>query len=315
MAKKQKGFDNQENLFDLLEKVEWQEEIAQVGDRIRFRSYISKRLEGNFVTCGFWDGRDQANPQYFFFDVGGKFVELSLYHLNNSEWARLGHDDSYVPPRKDDIAERLIERLRPLSFADRLSTYQAFKAEYPSLAFEYSPLLSEAWQKAIIEVTTEQDVMAFQDHWKYIGRLPAYVTSYIENVIFPLSGDARLEAMWSLRWVDSKKPDHGKYWIRYLPKIQMTYYKPLFSKLIRETQDVSMLKLLCRIWGPQGDGFLEQIPGLSWTITDGQEPKVHIPLVEQGELFDFDDEVEEEGEIEEDAEDWCGDDGESEDAA
>jgi hypothetical protein len=80
----------------------------------------------------------------------------------------------------------------------------------------------------------------------------------------------------------------------------------LFAKLIRETQDLSMLKLLCHIWALQGGGMTESIPGLSWTVTDYQEPKVWVSLVEQGELFGFVDDEEEE--MEEDAEDWCEED-------
>lgn len=85
----------------------------EVGDIVEFISYGGNLLEGCFVTKGFWDGRDKESPQYYYFDVDGKF-----YGINPSvcDWRVVGHDDSYEKPCLYDITERLIDLFKDTAF-------------------------------------------------------------------------------------------------------------------------------------------------------------------------------------------------------
>jgi hypothetical protein len=164
--------NNQFDIFGLIEKAEWQEIVEahesiqpsdiQVGDILRVKTWGGKTVEGRFVTKGFWDGRDKADPTYYYLDLGDRFQD---FMPKQNEWVKVGHDADYQPPRKDDILHRLVKRLSVIPFPERLAAFQAFQKGYPYLSYEYSPHVSKAWYRAIETITKEQEIIDYQKHW------------------------------------------------------------------------------------------------------------------------------------------------------
>jgi len=164
---------------------------------VDFVSYGGKSLRGIFITKGFWDGRDQADPQYYYFDVEGRFYEIDP---SRCAWTRIGHHDEYVKPGKDDITERLVDHLKKFAFLDRLGAFRSFQNQYPYLSYEYQPYVSEAWDKAIVEVATMEEVMSNLNHWSIREEFPKEVKQYLTEKILPLNDEKRLQKMFKIEW-------------------------------------------------------------------------------------------------------------------
>jgi hypothetical protein len=299
MSKKSKNveLDNQPDIFGMIEKAEWQEFVdsheavqasdIQVGDVLRLKTWGGQTVEGKFVTKGFWDGRDRDNPTYYYVDLGDRFQQ---FMPNHNEWVKVGHDQTYVPPRKDDILHRLVKRLSYIPFPERLAAFQAFQKEYPYLSFEYSPHVNQAWYKAIEVVTKEQEIIDLQKHWDYTVKFPPYVLSYLEKFVFPITGEERLQALKSLRWVKNPKAQHGSFFVNYTPLKSCSYYSDLILKWIRDSQHCPNFKIFCRIMGAQSRIYRE-IPGLVWKEDEEGTTEVLVPLDDQPmSLFDLEEE-------------------------
>ncbi|WP_282201550.1 hypothetical protein [Collibacillus ludicampi] len=282
---------NQLDLFDVLEDIQWEDEKKAgekqspeslvVGDIVKVKTWNGDILVGRYVTRGFWDGRDLERPTHYYFDVDGKFFEFNPY-LN--EWIYVGHDDSYQPPRKDDLVEKLIERLRNVPYTERINAFHAFKQEYPYLSYEYHPYVSEAWRKAIVSVTTEQDVLDAKKTYAWTRPAPKFVQEYIAKHIFPLKGEKRLKAIYQMRWCDWKCTPRGYknegWFIGYYPDFG-GYSHPVLQKFIAETTSLGNLKTFVRYMQYQTNRFEENPPGLFWLEEDGEVLEVMIPLDSQ----------------------------------
>jgi len=250
----------QMNIFDVLRnaeepRVNTSKNISKishselvVGDIVDFTGYCGESLRGIFLTKGFWDGRDQANPQFYYFDVEGHF-----YGIDPSRcfWSCMGHDNSYVKPKKDNITERLVDQLKPIPFLDRLGAYRNFQNQYPYLSYEYQPYVSRAWDEAIVEVTTMEEVISNLKHWSNREKFPKEVKQYLAKNILSTDGEKRLAEMAKMEWQELAYREGTKkiYWAKQFADKNFTVYELLLRKLINEACSPQELISLASIWG------------------------------------------------------------------
>lgn len=219
-----------------------------VGDRVEFISYGGKLLKGIFITKGFWDGRDQENPQYYYFDVDGLYYEINP---SCCAWNLIDHDDEYIKPNKYDITEILINHLKNIPFPKRLETYRSFQNQYPYLSYEYHPYVSLAWDEAIIEVTTIEEVTENLKHWTIKEKFTQEVKQFLTEKILPLDGEERLQEMFNFEWKAVAWHEGKKKIFRTRCFSQKNYsvYKSLFQTLIRNADNAKDLINIASIWG------------------------------------------------------------------
>lgn len=218
-----------------------------VGDIVDFVSYGGKSLRGTFITKGFWDGRDQADPQYYYFDVEGRFYEIDPSRCSG---ARIGHDDDYVKPGKDDITERLVDHLKKFAFPDRLGAYRNFQNQYPYLSYEYQPYVSGAWDKAIVDVTTMEEVMSNLKHWSLREKFPQEVKQYLAEKILSLDSEERLSEMFKMEWQELawKEGKQKIFCAKRLVQKTFSVYEPLLQTLIKKASNAQELISVASIW-------------------------------------------------------------------
>lgn len=220
-----------------------------VGDYVEFMSNSGHIMEGHFITKGFWDGRDQECPEYYYFDVNGRFFQFDPYRC---AWTFLHHDDDYVKPDKTLITERLIQELKEIPFINRLEYYRSqFENKYPYLSYEYHPHVYDAWNKAIVEVTTMEDVLLNLKHWSIREKFPKEVIQFIEEKILPLNSEERFKELFKMEWKDVAWREGKKkfYCTKRFSEKNFTVYKSLFTVLIQKTNNTKELISLLSIWG------------------------------------------------------------------
>lgn len=218
-----------------------------VGDIVEFVSYGGKLLTGIYLTKGFWDGRDQEKPQYYYIDVEGYYYEMNP---SVCAWKIVGHDANYTKPNKNDITEKLIRHLKNYPFTDRLSAYREFQNQYPYLSYEYHPYVSKAWEKAIVEVTTMEEVIANLKHWSIREKFNKEVTKSLAENVLSLRGEERLKEMFNIKWAEAAWRDgqQVKKWSKRFAFKTMSVYESLLRTLIEKARNANELIGIASLW-------------------------------------------------------------------
>ncbi|MBU8908157.1 hypothetical protein [Desertibacillus haloalkaliphilus] len=251
------------DLFEVFEDIEMEqlqqesdEEMTPdqlvTGDIVRFKDNLGKYREGIFVTKGFWDGRDQGNEVFYYFEVKEDdrsfFMEINPYR---NKWVKIGHDDDYCPPSKLDVKERLIKALKLLPFEKRLDCYKWwFTNQYPHLSYEYHPLISQAWDDALIEISTEEEAAESFKKDGHIYKFPRSVKEWLKDIfesdcsLFEV--ESKFDEIRTLRWIEKEGDMHL---LCQLNKRDYTFYKHLLSHYIENAKSFKNFLVFCGKWG------------------------------------------------------------------
>lgn len=240
--------------------------FLQVGDILEVRRFCGypeptwHYRRGRFVTSGFWDGRDKNNPQYFFLqEYNGAFFDFDPYCMT---WKRVGFDETYKVPRKDNIYDVMVEYIRPVPLEKRIEALHQVEKLYPYTSRAYSSLVHDAWDKALLAVTTPEEYLNFaQKH--ALRHLPKVVQKYIETDLSELKGEARMRIISSLVW-------KAEYFVEQFHDRCYTYYKPLIQRAV-ETAEGKGLVYALSDWGctTRAGVELKEAPGSLWLEVDG----------------------------------------------
>ncbi|GMA65634.1 hypothetical protein [Alicyclobacillus fastidiosus] len=201
------------DLFDIADRNEWEQKSQasridpkdfRIGDIFYVKWGNGLDFEGRLAAKGWWCDREDLK-NYHWLDTGTGFRHFDPFL---HEWMYKGHDDGYRAPSKDDIEERLRARLATVPLKNRIATYQQFQNEYPYLSAEYSPLMREAWDKAIVAVTTLDEFLAARKDWSCPVDIPPKLTKqvqqYVESVFWKPK-DLWREELMKLRWTEGER--------------------------------------------------------------------------------------------------------------
>lgn len=135
-------------------------------------------------------------------------------------------------------------KIRP--FPKRLEAYRAFENLYPYLSYEYNPYVSEAWDKAIVEVTTMEEVLSNLNHRQVRQNLPKQVKQSLDDKVLPLDGKERLKEMLKIQWKERLDSEHS--WNRKFSKKGYSVYDVLFRDLLQKASNEKELIALASLW-------------------------------------------------------------------
>ncbi|KPV42670.1 hypothetical protein [Alicyclobacillus ferrooxydans] len=263
------------DLFDIAEANDWKNKVygstfalddIRIGDRFEVHWSNGVQFTGTFVTRGWWQTEREELDYYWLQTEKHDFRHMS----SDDEWVYLGHDDSYTPPRKDDICERLVDVLKQVPLDKRIPALQSFEHQYPYLSSEYHPLVREAWDKAIVAVTSLDELLSYYASWTCKAEFPkgkgSVIREYVQTV-FQFSREQWKEELLKLRWTEGGQ--QGCFVYRFAAR-DVTYYRPLYLHYITECRTPEeLLKLMVmrgsdssyersmksdvRVWVDEGD--------------------------------------------------------------
>ncbi|QSO50121.1 hypothetical protein [Alicyclobacillus mengziensis] len=238
------------DLFDIAEANDWEGKVQgntfrlsdiRIGDRFEVHWGNGVEFTGTFITHGWWHTEREDLDYYWLETAGHDFRHMSP----DDEWVYFGHDENYITPCKDDILEKLVEVLKQVLLEKRIPAFQSFEHQYPYLSSEYHPLIREAWDKAIVAVTSLDELMSCYQGWTCKAMLPQGKASVIRDyvkTVFQLPREQWKEELLKLRWTEGGK---GGYSVRRFSTLDVTYYRPLYLHYVTEcrTSD-ELLKLM-----------------------------------------------------------------------
>ncbi|MCF8568401.1 hypothetical protein LLE49_27155 [Alicyclobacillus tolerans] len=179
----------------------------QIGYRFSVKWNNGVEFTGTLCAFGWWIEAREDLQNYHWLDIGGDFRHFDPYR---DDWVYVGRDEQYQLPRKDDIEEKLIKVLSAVEPTKRIAAFQQFEKQYPYLSAEYYPLVSQAWDKAILKVTSLDDFLGLRKGWTCPASLPKalrdQVLEYVRT-LFKQSPETWKEELLKLRWTEGGKKD------------------------------------------------------------------------------------------------------------
>ncbi|MDA1675182.1 hypothetical protein [Bacillus cereus group sp. TH152-1LC] len=223
----------------------------QVGDKIHvYDGHLKREFTGYYITKGFWDGRDKSNFSYYYMEIIDE--ENPMEYTRNfrgfdkmCQVTLLKENTSYVPPRKEEVSQLLKEKLQAVALDKRIGVYQKFRDNYPSLSYEWSPILRDAWRKAIVEVTDEQDYLNLlvKMNKQMAKKIPEPIKERLESIFNEVAPGERMNQIKRLQWVEPYNSSHDKeieFTYHTLNENDSTYYKPLTYMFLEKTNNVKL---------------------------------------------------------------------------
>ena len=232
--------------------------------RIKFGEHYSR--EGIFVLSG---PRVNVEGTHYFFEeimprYNGKekvmekrgFAEFSDNVRAEVEIITKGYDPNYKLDDSDTVYSKLVEKLKEVPFADRIKTYQEFCKLYPQYEIVWSKLLSTMWDKAILAVTTPEEVEAEimdkkHKHGKeYNSSVKSFLTYVFENVEPSKRPDYINGVFWSSNWFDSATATGTKSLSNFNNKSMLV---SSYAELLKVTDNKKVFDKIFDNWGVTAD--------------------------------------------------------------
>ncbi|QJX80310.1 hypothetical protein [Priestia megaterium] len=238
------------------------------GDYIRITYGEHFSREGIFVVSG---PRVSGGERHYFFEeimprYNGKgkektmekrgFVDFSDNPRIEVEILTKGYKPNYELDDPNTIYSKLVEKLKEASFVDRFKAYQDFCSMYPQYEANWSKFLSGMWDKAILEVTTPEEVEAeiMDKKHKHGREYNSSVKSFLEYVFHKVEPSKRPDYIngiyWSDQWFDSAT-DTG---VKYLPNFNdKSVFVSSYAELLKVTDNEKVFNKIFDNWGVTSD--------------------------------------------------------------
>lgn len=223
----------------------------QAGDKIHvYDGHMKREFTGYYITKGFWDGRDQNDFYYYYMEIIDE--ENPVEYTRNfrgfnpmCQVTLIEENTNYVPPRKEEVTNLLKEKLQNVSLDECIKVYQKFRDNYPSLSYEWSPILRDAWSKAIVEVTDEQDYLNLlvKKNKQMATKIPEPIKERLESIFNEVAPGERMKQIRRLQWVETYNSSHDKeieFKYHMWNENDVTYYKPLTFMFLETTNNVKL---------------------------------------------------------------------------
>lgn len=269
-----------------LSKLNPDPESLRMGDIVHIHWNNGVEFDGICTGLrGFWDNRVEFRTMHWVLrtniwhkgdsEPSEGFRDYSHFDPHRDEWVYIGRDDSYRVPDRETIAERLIDRLKVVPFDSRLNVYHAFEAEYPRLSYDYNAgmnLMSNAWKRAIVAVTTIDDVLSSKKEWTCKAKFPKEAVSHIRDVIFNADREQWVHMLKQIHWSESAYTgsDGRENWrVNSLCNRNTNIYTPLLDALIPQARNATELLKLAEIRGEDNQvQFTQEKPQKFWIEDD-----------------------------------------------
>lgn len=250
-------------------------ESLRLGDKVHVVWSNGVEFDGVCTGLrGFWDNRPEFRRDHWVLRTNIKYVgdakpcegfkDYCSFNPHRDEWIYTGRDEEYRVPDKSTIVERLTEQLRAVPFERRLSKFRRFEEEYPRLSYDYNTgmrLFSDAYDKAMIAVSTLDEVLSSEKVWTCRAEFPKEAVNYIREAIYPAPRETWLSLLKAIKWSEPAwtGTDGRKNWrVHSLSKRGMNVFTPLLDALIPQARTVAELLKLAAIRGEDNEYHVTQ---------------------------------------------------------
>ncbi|MFB8424917.1 hypothetical protein ACFC4S_23150 [Priestia megaterium] len=234
------------------------------GDYIRITYGEHFSREGIFVLSG---PRVSVEGTHYFFEewmprYNGKgkervmekrgFVDFTNNVRAEVEIITKGYEPNYKLDDPDTIYSKLVDKLKEVPFADRITTYRDFCKLYPQYEVEWSKLLSAMWDKAILAATTPDEVEAeimdkkHKHGYEYNSSVKSFLTYVFKNVEPSKRHDYITGFFWSSNWFDSATATGTKSLSHFNNKSMLV---SSYAELLKVTDNKKVFDKIFDNWG------------------------------------------------------------------
>lgn len=245
-------------------------DTLRLGDILHVKWSNGVEWEGVYTgLSGFWDGRPEFQDERWIYATkvsrGGTMEFTATYKQFDpvgDEWYKIGRDESFQLPSKEEIEPQLTAILSGVPLKNRIDAFHHFESQLPTLSFDYHEWVSNAWDTAILKVTTLDEFLAEEKGWSCKAELPESAVRYIKTTVFETEPSKRLEVIKRMRWVKSE--ESGRYYMGMPAQQEVTYYGSLYARFIEEARTPSELVSIVRMRGDDSRYVKEKCPAKFW---------------------------------------------------